>query len=321
MSNKNLHKAKEAKNDEFYTQLYDIENEILRYVTPGNNPFEGKTVLCPCDDPLESNFTRFFAINFSRLGLKKFISTGYKKDGKGKKYVLEGDTDGNGVIDVDDIIAEDLEGDGDFRSDEVTRLRDEADIICTNPPFSLFIDFINWINPDEKKFIIMGNKNAIAVKDVFPLIRDNKLWLGITQPAEFNTSSGKSKQVKGLVRWFTNIAHINHTRLLQVLPMSVHESNGVVYKKYDNYDVIEVPAVKVIPADYSGVMGVPITFMDSYNPDQFEIITCACGNSWANYKDTLLSLNFNPNMKYGGGLGAPLIDGKPVYSRIFIKFL
>lgn len=279
MSNKNLHKAKEAKNDEFYTQLYDIENEILRYVTPGNNPFEGKTVLCPCDDPLESNFTRFFAINFSRLGLKKFISTGYKKDGKGKKYVLEGDTDGNGVIDIDDIVAEDLEGDGDFRSDEVTRLRDEADIICTNPPFSMFREFIKWINPAEKKFIIMGNQAVSICKEIFPLLKSNKIWLGISIPTAFNTPSGSLVKLGSMVRWFTNIQHGKRKQLLKLLTEQECLLMGITYDHYVNYDAIDIPSVSIIPDHYPGNMGVPATFLDYYNPDQFELIGIGGGES------------------------------------------
>lgn len=340
MSNKNLSNAKKAKNDEFYTQLYDIENEVLRYITPNYNPFDGKTVLCPCDDPVESNFTRFFALNFSRLGLKKLISTGYNKDGKGKVYVLTGDIDGNGVVDIDDIVSEDLEGDGDFRSEEVTRLRAEADIICTNPPFSLFREFINWINPDEKKFIILGTIGAAGYRDVFTLIKNNKIWLGIganlSLELRLPDNAEKYKRIDngtkyGVVpacTWYTNIVHRYRAALMELLPKSVHESNGVVYQTYYNYNAIDIPAVKLIPKDYTGEMGVPVSFLDRYNPEQFEIVGLADGELGkqlgfsANISEEEWSTLFSSNKKLRKG--APILindQGKPEkhYARLIIR--
>lgn len=296
MSNKNLHKAKEAKNDEFYTHYSTIDAELFNYDL---SQFRDKVVLCPCDDPVESNFTLFFIKNFNHLGLRKLISTGYKKDGHGKKYVLEGDTNGDGVINQKDIITEDLEGDGDFNSDEVKSLRDEADIICTNPPFSLFRDFLAWINPDEKKFLILGNMNAITYKEVFPLIRDNKLWLGASSGSiEYSTPNGTIQKM-GNTCWFTNLNHRIRREKLPLLTKAEREYQGVVYQKYDNYDAIEVPETKLIPSDYDGVMGVPISFLDKYNPEQFEIV----GNEY--------------DLAIDKGRG--YINGIRMYSRLFIK--
>lgn len=207
--------------------------------------------------------------------------------------------------------------DADFRNPTVTALRDEADIICTNPPFSLFREFIKWINPDEKQFIVIGSIGAICYKDIFPLIKNNKLWLGIVGGAkEYIQPDGTLKKM-GNTCWFTNIVHNHRITPMVLLPKSVHEANGAVYQKYDNYDAIEVPELKLLPSDYSGVMGVPISFLDRYNPDQFEIITCACGNSWANYKDALISLNYNDSIPSRGG--TPVLDGKLMYTRILIR--
>lgn len=323
MANKNLTDAKNSKNDEFYTQYHDIEVEMNSYLEYDPNVFRGKTILLPCDDPESSNFTRFFAAKFEELGLKKLISTSYAPDSKkykttyipslfeleapqfdntkttikGKIFVLERDNSRDGRINIDDLEWKYLEGDGDFRSNEVSVLRNEADIIITNPPFSLFREFLAWIMEANKKFIIIGNMNAITYKETFPLIKDNKMWLGYSihsgdrefqVPNEYPLAAAgwriddngrKFIQVKG-VRWFTNI---DHGRRHQPLPLMTMSNNlrfskhkklkgKAEYDHYDNYDAIEVPYTDAIPSDYDGVMGVPISFLDKYCPEQFEIV-------------------------------------------------
>ena len=323
MANTNLKEAKAAKNDEFYTQFHDIEIEMNAYLEYDPDVFRGKTVLLPCDDPEWSNFTRYFAAKFDELGLKKLISTSYAPDAKkmkllaepslfekeapqfdpqkaqtkGKIFVLEKDHTGDGHINIDDLEWEYLEGDGDFKSKEVTQLRNEADIIITNPPFSLFREFLAWIVEAHKQFIIIGNMNAITYKETFPLIKDNKMWLGYSihsgdrefqVPDEYPlTAAGwriddngrKFIRVKG-VRWFTNIDHGRRHEPLPLMTMadnlrfSKHKElkGKTAYDRYDNYDAIEVPFTDAIPSDYDGVMGVPISFLDKYCPEQFEII-------------------------------------------------
>lgn len=324
MANKNLSKAKNAKNDEFYTQYADIQKEVNAYIDYDPNVFRGKTVLLPCDDPEWSNFTRFFAQNFERFGLKKLISTSFAAESKnyehmyqpslyeedspqfdkkktkvrGKIFILDHDTNANGKIDIEDLEWQYLKGDGDFRSDEVKRLRDEADIIVTNPPFSLFREFLAWILDAKttKKFLIIGNMNAITYKEVFPLIKDNRMWLGESihsgdrefgVPKEYPLNAAGWRideegnhyiRVKG-VRWFTNLEHGRRHQPLQLMTIgdnikfSRHrELRGKEYLKYDNYDAIEVPFTDAIPSDYDGVMGVPISFLDKYCPEQFEIL-------------------------------------------------
>lgn len=323
--NSSLGAAKAAKNDEFYTQYSDIEAEMNAYVEYNPDVFRGKTILLPCDDPEWSNFTKYFASNFTRFGLKKLISTSYapsssneqltlfesqsplydaeKHSTHGKLFTLTRDTDGSGQIDTDDIeFSGYLEGDGDFHSEEVTKLRDEADIIITNPPFSLFRDFLGWIMDGGKQFVILGNMNAITYKEVFPLLKDNKIWLGYSihsgdrkfnVPDDYPLNAAgcgidkdgkKFIRVKG-VRWFTNIDHnLRHQPLLldtmnnnlkfnKKLKKKLEKTFGVIkYQHYDNYDAIEVPFTECIPSDYDGIMGVPITFMDKYNPNQFTIL-------------------------------------------------
>lgn len=313
MSNSNLTNAKRAKNDEFYTQFNDIEAEITAYYEYNHEVFRNKIVLCPCDDPEWSNFVNFFATNFKRYGLKALISTSYAKSGTsdkltdreknspyydekkhktcGKLFVMTGDMNNDGRIDSDDVcFYKYLEGDGDFRSDEVTKLRDEADIIVTNPPFSLFRDFIKWIMEGNKQFAVIGNMNAISYKEIFPLIRDNKIWLGTTNPKEFVEPNGNIKKF-GNINWFTNLDHgIRHEKMMLDtmannlrFNKSLHKKLAKYgdpnhYPKYDNYDAIEVPITKCIPSNYKGVMGVPISFLDKYNPDQFEIVSFRKGN-------------------------------------------
>ncbi len=324
--NSNLSQAKSAKNDEFYTQYADIQKEINAYIEYNPDVFQGKTILLPCDDPEWSNFTKFFAQNFEAFGLKKLISTSYAIESKkyktdwqptlfetenpnydvdktkthGKIFTLTHDTNQNGRIDIDDLQWEYLEGDGDFRSKEVTALRDEADIIITNPPFSLFREFLAWIIEGEKQFLIIGNINAITYKEVFPLIKENKIWLGssyfnggaaffiadqtLYDPAKMSNEKNAYLQdgkflwrVNG-VRWFTNL---DHGRRYEPLKLMTMEDNLRFNKKlkgqneyfhYDNYDAIEVPYTECIPSDYEGIMGVPISFLDKYCPEQFEIM-------------------------------------------------
>ena len=332
MANASLTAAKNAKNDEFYTQYHDIEREINAYLDFNPDTFRGKTVLLPCDDPEWSNFTLFFAQHFEGLGLKKLISTSYAAESKlfktpyqpslfeqsapqfdpaktsvrGKIFVLDGDVDGDGIIDFHDIKWQYLEGDGDFRSREVTALRDEADIIVTNPPFSLFREFLAWIVAADKKCLMIGNTNAITYKEVFPLIKENRLWLGATGFATdmvFGVPEGtvvseaykKKAERMGYVGnytrlgnscWFTNLDHGRRHQPLILMTeadnvrYSRHkEIRGVGYAHYDNYDAIEVPYVDAIPSDYDGAMGVPITFLDKYCPEQFEIIGQTQGDS------------------------------------------
>ena len=317
MANANLNAAARNKNDEFYTQYEDIEKEINCY---DPNIFRNKTILLPCDDPEWSNFTRYFAAKFDDFGLKKLISTSYAINKK--KFVYKGmfrlfdnaeEIDANkeimcgkifildranhtGKIDIDNLEWDYLQGDGDFRSDEVKKLREEADVIITNPPFSLFREFLKWINPDEKKFLIIGNINCLTYKEVFPLIMQNKIWIGPSihsgdrkfyvpedYPLEAATcgideDGKKFINVKG-VRWFTNLDNKFRHEPLKLMTMkrnirySKHkEIKGVGYRKYDNYDALEVPYTDAIPEDYDGVMGVPITFLDKYCPEQFEIL-------------------------------------------------
>ena len=280
--NANLHNARTAKNDEFYTQLSDIEKEMAHY----KDFFKGKIVYCNCDDARESNFFKFFSNNFESLGLKKIITTGYKADGKGVKLVYEGDKNGNFMIDDAEVVVTELEGNGDFRSEECIKLLKECDVVVTNPPFSLFREYVAQLMKYGKKFIIVGNRNAITYKEIFPYIKNNELWMGngfqsgnayfsITPQfaKEQNYANGVYNADNGLVKfrncvWFTNI---NHTK--RNTPLDLYKKYSAdEYPKYDNYDAIEVSKVSEIPTDYEGVMAVPITFFDKYCPTQFEIV-------------------------------------------------
>ena len=318
MKQDTLSKAKAAKNDEFYTQYYDIEREVEAYLEYDANVFRDKTVLLPCDDPEWSNFTRYFAQNFQRLGLKKLISTSYAIESKkvkyptqlslfetespqfdpaktqthGKIFVLDRDVTGDGRIDINDLQWNYLTGDGDFRSKEVTRLRDEADIIVTNPPFSLFREFLAWVLEADKNFLIIGNQNAITYKEVFPLIKANKIWLGVTMDSSnrwfqipdnsivfHKEENGKKYAFVANPVWFTNLEHGRRHQPLELMTMADNikysrhkEVRGHDYVHYDNYDAIEVPKVDAIPSDYDGMMGVPISFLRKYCPEQFEIV-------------------------------------------------
>ncbi len=326
MANKDLRTAQLGKNDEFYTQFRDIELEMNAYVEYNPDVFRNKTVLLPCDDPEWSNFTKYFAAKFDDLGLKKLISTSFAPESKrivlgglfsefekqspqfdedkskirGKIFVLDRDITNDGHVNIGDLQWDYLEDDGDFRSDEVKKLRDEADIIITNPPFSLFREFLAWIIEANKKFIIIGNMNAITYKETFPLIMNNEMWMGSTihgGDREFQVPESYPLQAAGWridemgrrfikvkgVRWFSNI---DHGRRHEPLPLMTMEDNlrfsrhkelrgKTVYDHYDNYDAIEVPYTDAIPIDYEGVMGVPITFLDKYCPEQFEIVGMA----------------------------------------------
>lgn len=311
MANTNLGAARVAKNDEFYTTKQAIEAELganLSY----RKSFEGKTVLMNCDDPEWSEFWKFFTRYFHVFKLKKIISTHFNMDGS-PSYKLEWDgtmDSGNAV----NMIKTPLEGNGDFASPECVALLDESDIVVTNPPFSKFRDYLKLLIDHNKQFAIIGSMNAITYKEVFPLLKGDKVWLGYTSPKEFKQPDGTMKKF-GNIMWYTNIDIAKRHEELELFSRYYPED----YPKYDNYDAIEVGKVSEIPCDYTGVMGVPITFLDKYCPEQFEIISIACGNSWANYTETLKSLNFNPKVKYGGGLGSGVINGKGVYARLLIK--
>lgn len=281
--NSNLSAAKKAKNDEFYTQFYDIEKEMSAYLDFDKNVFRNKTILLPCDDPDWSNFTKYFTQNFHILGLKKLISTCYAQQSpkKGKIFTLTRSCNVDGVIDLQNLEWQYLEGNGDFRSDEIKVLRDEADIIITNPPFSLFREFLAWVMEANKKFSIICSMNVISYKDVFPLIANNKIWLGY-KSGSYTFKIPKKRNIKnnyidnngnifatfGNICWLTNLdLNIRHNKISLSNKFKDHP-----YKKYDNYDAIEIPKVKDIPFDYTGCMGVPITFLCKYNPEQFEIL-------------------------------------------------
>jgi len=323
MKNRNLHHAKRAKNDEFYTQMNDISAELKHYT----EHFEGKVVLCNCDDPWVSNFFRYFTLKFSTLKLKKLIATCYKnqqpdlfsKNEFEQAIYLEyeGSQNNNDVPSQEELEAsiKYLKGDGDFRSDECIELLKQADIVCTNPPFSLFREYVAQLIEYDKKFLIIGNMNAVTYKEIFPLIRDNKVWLGCNSVKEFKQPDGTIKKF-GNVGWFTNLPHKKRNeKLILFKKYHGHEDE---YPKYDNYDAIEVSKVVNIPEDYDGVMGVPISFLDKYNPEQFEIIWQACGNTNVSAPKSILnSLNYKRHPEDRGGCG--VINGKRKYARILIR--
>ena len=314
--NNTRHLAKKQKRDEFYTQLSDIENELRHY----RKHFKGKTILCNCDDPRVSNFFKYFSLNFELFGLKKLITTCYKNqdmdlfstNSSDKAVYLEyyGDKNGNHIPDAEEIGIKELKGDGDFRSQECIELLKQADIVVTNPPFSLFREYIAQLMRYNKKFIIVGHQNALKYKEVFPLIKENKIWLGygfrggaahfINNSYEDYATSSNHKdgmiRVSGVV-WFTNLDIVKrHEELILYRHYTPEE-----YPKYDNYDAINIDRTDEIPMDYDGIMGVPITFMDKYNPDQFEIIG-----------------EFNNGSDSEFDLAKPIINGKQKYSRIAI---
>ena len=294
MANKNLSAAKEAKKDEFYTQLEDINNELRHY----REHFRGKTVLCNCDDPRVSNFFTYFAYNFEFLGLKRLITTCYKNQDidlfsqnqseQAVYLIYEGDKNGNNVPDPEEIGIHPLKGDGDFRSPECIELLKQADIVVTNPPFSLFREYVAQLMEYDKKFLIIGHQNAVKYKEIFPLMMQNKLWLGygfkggaahFISSYEDKATAGDHRdgmiRVSG-VHWFTNLdIKKRHENLILYKHYSKED-----YPTYANYDAIEVGKTELIPVDYDGLMGVPITFLDKYNPDQFEIIGNTSDTDW-----------------------------------------
>lgn len=346
MAKRNIDKAKEAKKDEFYTQLEDINNELKHY----REHFRGKTVLCNCDDPRISNFFTYFAYNFEFLGLKKLMTTCYKNQNmdlfsqneseQAVYLVYEGDKNGDHIPTADEIGVHPLKGDGDFRSQECIELLKEADIVVTNPPFSLFREYLAQLIEYDKKFLILGNQNAITYKEIFPLIQNNKMWLGsalsyaaFKVPNYYEEKStrfwvdenGQKWRSMGNICWFTN------------LDIKKRHENLILYKNYSqelyphyiNYDVIEVSKTDFIPADYDGIMGVPITFMDKYNPEQFEIIGIGnggelgveCGVS-ANLTQSQCEALFNEDKSFRRGkLCYRDSNGKLIgcYARILIR--
>ena len=302
-ANANLHKAKDAKNDEFYTQLTDVSKELMHY----KQHFKDKIVFCNCDDPTWSAFWKYFHLNFKALGLKKLISTHYDKTEPTYKMEYTGGDDN----DIEVGVKTPLEGNGDFRNQECLELLDEADIVVTNPPFSLFREYVAVLMEHEKKFLIIGNKNAITYKEFFPLIKDDEVWIGYESPSEFDTPNGMTKKVQGLCRWFTNLdIKKRHEKLILWKNYSPEE-----YPKCDNYESINIGKVDRIPCDYDGVMGVPITFLDKYSPEQFEICGMAAGNSRATgfYYD----VPYTPHKDDRGGCF--VVDGERQYARILIR--
>ena len=314
MANANLSNAKRAKNDEFYTQLSDIENELKHY----KSHFAGKVVYCNCDDARKSNFFRFFQKKFNDYGLKKLITTSYNENGHGSVLVYEGDTNGNGKLDDNKIKVSDLKGNGDFRSEECIELLKEADIVVTNPPFSLFREFIATLVQYDKKFLVIGNNNAITYKEIFPLIKENKLWLGFSDNKtmefvmpdsyeKYNYIDKKGRKIGKVpaISWFTNLEHSKRNDEIILYKKYTSEE----FPKYDNYDAIEVSRVCEIPKDYNGVMGVPITFLGKYNPSQFEIVGLTSSSKECTY-GLLLSENQSTRAK---------INSKYIYARLLIK--
>jgi hypothetical protein len=320
-----LNEAKRAKKDEFYTQLSDISNELKNY----RKHFKDKVVYCNCDDPRVSNFFQYFALNFEKLGLKKLITTCYKnqsmdlfsQNDSEQAIYLEyfGDKNGNNLPDPEEIGIKPLKGDGDFRSKESISLLTQADIIVTNPPFSLFREYVAQLIEHDKKFVIVGHQNALTYKEIFPLIKENKLWLGygfkggaghfINEHYEDYATATDRKEgmirVSGVV-WFTNL-DISKRHEDLILYKNYNEED---YPTYDNYNAIEVSKTNEIPCDYDGIMGVPITFMNKYNPEQFEIIgaTESEGKGFS-----------NGVWKEESNVAQAMINGKRVYKRIFIR--
>ena len=335
MANDALLNAKKQQNDEFYTLYEYIQKEVNAYLEYNPDTFRDKVVLCPCDDPEWSNFTKFFAQNFELLGLKKLISTSYSMESKkakyeqyrqmtifetvfpqydkekavskGKIFTLTRDVNKSGKVDYDDLEWQYLENNGDFQSDEVQKLRDEADIIVTNPPFSLFRDFVAWILEADKKFLIIGQIGMATYKEIFPEIKNNRMWVGITCNSEdmiFEVPEGANVNPKdrekaarmgyvgnytrqGNACWFTNLDHGRRHSPLALMSLednlrySKHKDlvTRGSYLHYDNFDAIDVPYIDAIPSDYDGIMGVPSTYLDRYNPDQFEILGIGTGDS------------------------------------------
>jgi hypothetical protein len=375
MANSNLTQAKRAKNDEFYTQYGDIQKEMEAYLDYDSKAFKNKIVYCNCDDPYESNFFRYFVLNFQKLGLKQLITTSYKpspvantelvlqpslfpgfedkvvrkpEEPKGRpkvtanKFIISdvGDINDDGQFNLEDIAKQlkenknnewtPLEKDGDFRSPECVELLKQSDIVVTNPPFSLFREYVKQLFEYNKKFVIIGNMNAITYKEIFPLIKEDKMWLGngfhagnayFFTPDAREYASGVLDDKTGLVKfrnchWFTNLDHGRRHQQLPLMTMADNkkfnkqiQKRETSYQKYDNYDAIEVPFTNAIPSDYDGIMGVPISFLDKYSPEQFEILG-ASDNGVVDEKYKL------PHFKKHN---EPYVKGKKMYKRIFIK--
>jgi hypothetical protein len=375
MANSNLTQAKRAKNDEFYTQYGDIQKEMEAYLDFDSEAFKNKIVYCNCDDPYESNFFRYFVLNFQKLGLKQLITTSYKpspvantelvlqpslfpdfedkivrkpEEPKGRpkvtanKFIISdvGDINDDGQFNLEDIAKQlkenknnewtPLEKDGDFRSPECVELLKQSDIVVTNPPFSLFREYVKQLFEYNKKFVIIGNMNAITYKEIFPLIKEDKMWLGngfhagnayFFTPDAREYASGVLDDKTGLVKfrnchWFTNLDHGRRHQQLPLMTMADNkkfnkqiQKRETSYQKYDNYDAIEVPFTNAIPSDYDGIMGVPISFLDKYSPEQFEILG-ASDNGVVDEKYKL------PHFKKHN---EPYVKGKKMYKRIFIK--
>lgn len=288
-TNANLHKAKDAKNDEFYTQLTDVSKELMHY----KHHFKDKIVFCNCDDPTWSAFWKYFHLNFAELGLKKLISTHYDKNEPTYKMVYEGGDDS----DIKVGAKTPLEGNGDFRNQECLELLDEADIVVTNPPFSLFREYVAVLMEHEKKFLIIGSLNAVKYSECFPFIMNNQMWLGNNNVHDFMQPDGTVKKF-GNINWYTNLDFAKrHEKIILW-----KEYNDKEYPKYETYDAIEVSKVTNIPVNYSGIMGVPVSFMSKYNPEQFEIVG-----------------EFNHGSDNIFDLAKPIINGKELFSRIAIR--
>ena len=316
MANKLLNTAKTAKKDEFYTQLSDIENELRHY----RPHFKGKTVLCNCDDPRVSNFFKYFALNFEILGLKRLIATCYKNNEpdlfsmntceQAVYIIYEGDKNGNKIPDPSEMEVLPLQGDGDFRSAECIELLKQADIVCTNPPFSLFREYIAQLIKYNKKFLIIGNQNAIHYREIFPLFKNNQIWLGYGFHrncahfiSRYQDTATDADHRDGMIRvsgvtWFTNIEI--QKRHEEIILYKTY--NPVDYPHYDNFDAINVDKTQDIPVDYDGVIGVPMTFMYKYCPDQFDIVGI---------------LNHGCDNEFD--LAKPILNGKELYTRIAIR--
>ena len=369
MANKNLTNAKKEKNDEFYTQYADIQKEIEAYLDYNSDVFQGKVLYCNCDDPYESNFFRYFVLNFNRIGLKRLITTSYKPSpiantqislfgndetispvkGRPKitanRFIINevGDINGDGEFKLTDITLQlqanknnewqPLNKDGDFRSDECIELLKQADIVITNPPFSLFREFVKQLVDYQKQFVIIGNMNAITYKEIFPLIKDNKMWMGngfqggnayFFTPNARDFASGVYDEKTDLVKfrnvcWFTCLDHGRRHQPLPLMTMADNkkfnkqiQKSETAYQQYDNYDAIEVPFTNAIPSDYKGVMGVPISFLDKYNPEQFEVL----GTDYEVKQGLLPKLI---NKKWNGKTDRGYINGKRLYARILVK--
>ena len=379
-TNKLLHNAKRSKSDEFYTQYIDIQKEIEAYLEYNPDVFCGRVVYCNCDDPFESNFFRYFVLNFKRVGLKQLITTSYKPSpvantqlalfgdditltkvkGRPKinanKFIINevGDIDGDGEFSLKDVALQlrenkhnewaPLNGDGDFRSDESISLLKQADIVITNPPFSLFREYLKQLVDYDKNFLIIANINAITYKEVFPLIKENKIWLGTGMgrwisgfivpesyelygsEARIDTEGNRIVSTNNCL-WLTNLDHGKRHQPLPLMTMSDNvkfsshkEIKGKAYKKYDNYDAIEVPYTDAIPIDYEGIMAVPVSFLDKYNPDQFEILGVTQRNDDP-YKIKQYTKAEYRNANDLNARGVIIIDGKPkaMYARVLIR--